>query len=69
VIASFENLDRAAEVYSSTQNVIAFYHGYSVTVWNFVLDSMVTWDVSMEYQSVRQSRSECSGVADDASYR
>lgn len=53
MVATLQHLDHPPEVFSSAQDLIAIHHHNFVTVWNFVLDSIVTWDASMEYAAVR----------------
>lgn len=52
MIASLEDLNKSPEVISSAQDLIAVHHDTVVTVWNFVLDSIVTWGVLMKYEAV-----------------
>jgi hypothetical protein len=52
MIAALEDMDYRPEIFSSTQNLIAIHHTDSVTVWNFVVDSIVTWDVFSNYDAV-----------------
>ena len=52
MVASLENMNNLSGAISSARDLIAVHHNNAVTVWNFVLDSMVTWDVSIEYEDV-----------------
>lgn len=53
MVATLQHLDHPPEVFSSAQDLIAIHHHNFVTVWNFVLDSIVTWDASMEYAAMK----------------
>jgi hypothetical protein len=53
MIAILRNLVHPPVVYSSAQDLFAFHYVNLVTVWNFMLNSIVTWDVLMGYPAVR----------------
>jgi hypothetical protein len=43
LVARLSNVNVAVTCYASTQSLLAFYHAHGCSVWNFVLDSVVTW--------------------------
>jgi hypothetical protein len=48
MIASLENIGQLPEQFAASTDLIAILRDSLVTVWNFMLDSVVTWDVSSD---------------------